>query len=237
MADGSRILVVDDEQEIRELLKSYLEREGYVVDTVKDGKTALFRVSNQDYNLVILDIMLPDTDGVEVCRTIREITNIPIIMLTARDSEVDKVLGLRIGADDYITKPFLPGELIARVKAQLRRFFVLGSEGDARSRKMVKFGDLKIDFDGYRVYKRNKEVQLTSTEFKILLLLAREPGKVFTKKQIFNKVWGDDYLEADNNVMVHIRRLRTKIEDDPKNPEFIETVWGIGYRFAGDEND
>lgn len=123
MADGSRILVVDDEQEIRELLKSYLEREGYVVDTVKDGKTALFRVSNQDYNLVILDIMLPDTDGVEVCRTIREITNIPIIMLTARDSEVDKVLGLRIGADDYITKPFLPGELIARVKAQLRRFF------------------------------------------------------------------------------------------------------------------
>lgn len=233
----TKILVVDDEKEIRDLLTKYLEREGYSVIAVPEGKSAIEYIKKEKYNLVILDIMLPDMDGVEVCRVIRNITNIPIIMLTAKDNEVDKVIGLRIGADDYITKPFLISELIARVKAQLRRFFVFGGESNKAESKIAKFGDLEINFDSYSVFKGNKEIQLTSTEFKILSLLAMDPGKVFTKKQIFDEVWGEDFLEADNNVMVHIRRLRKKIEDDPQNPEFIQTIWGIGYRFTGDVED
>ncbi len=233
-----RILFADDEVEIRELLEKYLSREGYHVDTVSDGEGAVELFKKREYNLVILDIMLPGTDGIEVCKLIRDRANIPIIMLTAKDSEVDRVLGLRIGADDYITKPFSMEELIARVKSQLRRFYVLGgkdSKDGSQANQLLEFSSLAIDLDNYQVYKDGEEVRLTSTEFKILKLFIADPGKVYTKKQIFNKVWGDDYLEADNNVMVHIRRLRKKIEDDPQNPNFIKTVWGIGYRFSGGE--
>ncbi len=234
-----RILFADDEGEIRELVNKYLLREGYFVDTTADGEGALEQFEKGNYNLVILDIMLPGIDGIEVCKLIREKTNIPIIMLTAKDSEVDRVLGLRLGADDYITKPFSMNELIARVKAQLRRFYVLGGE-DSRNNTQAngfrEIGSLTIDLDGYRVYKDGEEINLTSTEFKILRLLITAPGRVYTKRQIFNEVWGDDYLEADNNVMVHIRRLRKKIEDDPQNPQYIKTVWGIGYRFSTGDN-
>lgn len=233
-----RILFADDEVEIRELLEKYLSREGYQVDTVSDGEKAVKLFKEREYNLLILDIMLPGIDGIEVCKLIRDRANIPIIMLTAKDSEIDRVLGLRIGADDYITKPFSIEELIARVKAQLRRFYVLGGE-DSRDKSQIngllKFAALSIDLDRYQVYKDGEEIKLTSTEFKILKLLIAEPEKVYTKKQIFNKVWGDDYLEADNNVMVHIRRLRKKIEEDPQNPRFIKTVWGIGYYFTEGE--
>ncbi|MTI60214.1 MAG: response regulator transcription factor [Firmicutes bacterium] len=233
-----RILFADDEAEIRELLEKYLSREGYHVDTVSDGEGAVELFKKREYNLVILDIMLPGTDGIEVCKLIRDRANIPIIMLTAKDSEIDRILGLRIGADDYITKPFSMDELIARVKAQLRRFYVLGgddSRNSSHGNGLLEFGSLSIDLDRYLVYKDGEEVKLTSTEFKILKILIADPGKVYTKKQIFNKVWGDDYLEADNNVMVHIRRLRKKIEEDPQNPQFIITVWGIGYRFSEGE--
>ena len=228
------ILFADDEKEIRELVSKYLRSEGYHVDTAQDGETTLNMFNKGDYDLAILDIMLPGIDGIELCKLIREKANIPIIMLTAKDGEADRVIGLRMGADDYITKPFLMNEFLARVKAQLRRFYVLGGEGNIGN-NFIETNLLKIDLNGYRVYKRGEEVKLTSTEFKILKLLAVNSGQVYTKKQIFNKVWGDDFLEADNNVMVHIRRLRKKLEDDPQNPEFIETVWGIGYRFAGDK--
>lgn len=227
------ILFADDEKEIRELIEKYLTGEGYLVDTVSDGETAIDLFNKNNYNMVILDIMLPGIDGIEVCRSIRNKSNIPIIMLTAKDDEIDKILGLRIGADDYITKPFIMNELLARVKAQLRRFLILGGEETRPGDSLLKFKSLTIDFNGYRVYKDGEEIKLTSTEFKILKLLVSEPGKVYTKKQIFNEVWQEDYLEADNNVMVHIRRLREKIEDDPQNHKFIKTVWGIGYRFEG----
>lgn len=230
------ILLADDELEIRELLQKYLNREGYTVDAVADGETAIKLFKEKEYNLVIQDIMLPGIDGIDVCQVMRRTSNVPIIMLTARDDEVDKVLGLRIGADDYITKPFIISELLARVKAQLRRFMILGGDiAETRKSEKTELGDLQIDLVAFRVYKKDVEIKITSTEFNILKLLMTYPDRVFTKKQIFNEVWGDDYLEADNNVMVHIRRLRKKIEDNPQEPRYIKTVWGIGYRFAGDE--
>jgi len=233
----AKILFAEDDKEIRELVKKYLKREGYNIDTASDGNKAVELFEKNDYQILLLDIMLPGLDGIEICKRVRNNSNIPIIMITAKDSEVDKVLGLRIGADDYITKPFLMRELLARIKAQLRRYRELGGETTISKDSKLKFGSLYIDLEGYLVKKDNKEINLTSTEFKILKLLVTNPGKVFTKKQIFNSIWGEDYLEADNNIMVHIRRLRTKIENNSKEPKFIKTVWGIGYKFESDQNE
>ena len=230
------ILFVEDDKEIRDLVEKYLQKEDYNIDSACEGDLALKLFENNDYQLILLDIMLPDIDGIEICKKIRINSNIPIIMITAKDNEVDKVLGLGIGADDYITKPFLMRELLARVKAQLRRYRDLGGVNTLTKKNKLNFERLYIDMDGYVVKKDNSEIKLTSTEFEILKLLVKNPGKVFTKKQIFNFVWGDDYLEADNNIMVHIRRLRTKIEDNSKEPEYIKTVWGIGYKFESDQN-
>ncbi|MEK8127993.1 response regulator transcription factor [Paenibacillus filicis] len=234
-----RILVADDEREIRDLLKTYLERETYLVDTAPDGEEALRLFGRQKYNLVILDLMMPRTDGMEVCRRIRMTSNIPVLMLTAKDQEVDKIVGLGMGADDYVTKPFSIHELVARIKSLLRRFLVLGSEAAlpvTQDERIMSRG-LSIDLRTYTVTKDGEEISLTAKEFELLRFLASHPRQVFTKTQLFRQVWNSDYLEDDNTVMVHIRRLRKKVETDPSDPQLIQTVWGIGYRFAGGEPD
>lgn len=234
-----RVLVADDEREIRELVKKYLERELYSVDTASNGEEALRLFELNKYNLVVLDLMMPYVDGIEVCRRIRERSNVPILMLTAKDEEMDKIVGLSIGADDYMTKPFSIHELIARSKAQLRRFMILGSEaiGSAEEDTLLRFTGLIIDTKKYTVMRDGQEVNLTAKEFELLKLFAAHPEQVFTKTQIFRQVWGSQYIEDDNTVMVHIRKLRLKIETNPSEPKLIQTVWGIGYKFAGEKDE
>jgi DNA-binding response OmpR family regulator len=230
------ILVADDDKEIRELLKKYLERETYKVDTAADGEEALLLFERNSYNLVLLDLMMPKVDGIEACRRLRMKSNVPILMLTAKDQELDKVLGLSIGADDYMTKPFSIHELVARVKAHMRRYLVLGSE-QAAEEPLIRHRSLCIDVKKYAVTKNGEGINLTAKEFELLKFFAMNPEQVFTKTQLFRQVWDSEYLEDDNTVMVHIRKLRTKIEDDPSDPKLIQTVWGIGYRFAGEKHE
>ncbi|WP_439874798.1 response regulator transcription factor [Bacillus mycoides] len=230
-----RILIADDDKEIRDLLKRYLERELYMVDTAINGEEALYLFNQNNYNLVILDLMMPKVDGIEVCRKLRDTTNIPILMLTAKDHEVDKILGLSIGADDYITKPFSIHEVVARVKALMRRFLVLGSNTNVQEKTALTFKGLTIDLKKYTVHTNGKEINLTGKELELLKFFASNPEQVFTKTQLFRNVWDDNYIEDDNTVMVHIRKLRKKIEIDSSNPKFIQTVWGIGYKFVGEK--
>lgn len=229
-----RVLVADDEREIRELLRKYLERELYRVDLAADGAQALRLFGQADYDLVVLDVMMPGTDGIEACRQIRNKSNVPILMLSAKDHEVDKVLGLSIGADDYMTKPFGIHEVVAKCKALLRRYLVLAREGTASGQERLTFKGLSIDLRTYEVTVRGEAVSLTAKEFELLKLFATHPNQVFTKTQLFRQAWSGDYIEDDNTVMVHIRKLRKKIELDPSEPLWIQTVWGIGYRFAGE---
>ncbi|BCD21376.1 two-component response regulator [Bacillus cereus] len=230
-----RILIADDDKEIRNLLKIYLERELYMVDTAINGDEAFQLFNQNNYNLVILDLMMPKVDGIEVCRKLRDKTNVPILMLTAKDHEVDKILGLSIGADDYITKPFSIHEVIARVKALMRRFLVLGSDANIQKKTTLTFKGLLIDLNTYTVHTNKEEINLTGKELELLKFFTSNPGQVFTKTQLFRNVWDDNYIEDDNTVMVHIRKLRKKIEVDPSNPKFIQTVWGIGYKFVGEQ--
>ncbi|MBV6715242.1 response regulator transcription factor [Paenibacillus chitinolyticus] len=234
---GIHILIADDEKEIRELLKTYLERETYMADTAHNGEEALRLAEERDYSLIVLDLMMPKVDGIEVCRRLRQTSNVPILMLTAKDQEVDKLVGLSIGADDYITKPFSIHEVIARIKAHLRRYKVLGSENSENSpaaETALTSGDLKLDPKTFTLTKDGEEIALTAKEFELLKFFMTNPEQVFTKTQIFRQVWNSDYLEDDNTVMVHIRKLRKKIEEDPSDPKRILTVWGIGYKFAGE---
>ncbi|MDA4084008.1 response regulator transcription factor [Bacillus cereus] len=230
-----RILIADDDKEIRNLLKIYLERELYMVDTAINGEEALHLFNQNNYNLVILDLMMPKIDGIEVCKKLRDKTNVPILMLTAKDHEVDKILGLSIGADDYITKPFSIHEVIARVKALMRRFLVLGSNNTAQEKTTLSFKGLTINLNTYTVHTNKEEICLTGKELELLKFFTSNPGQVFTKTQLFRNVWDDNYIEDDNTVMVHIRKLRKKIEIDPSNPKFIQTIWGIGYKFVGEK--
>ncbi|PGL88445.1 DNA-binding response regulator [Bacillus thuringiensis] len=230
-----RILIADDDKEIRNLLKIYLERELYMVDTAINGEEALHLFNQNNYNLVILDLMMPKIDGIEVCKKLRDKTNVPILMLTAKDHEVDKILGLSIGADDYITKPFSIHEVIARVKALMRRFLVLGSNNTTQEKTNLSFKGLTINLNTYTVHTNKEEISLTGKELELLKFFTSNPGQVFTKTQLFRNVWDDNYIEDDNTVMVHIRKLRKKIEIDPSNPKFIQTIWGIGYKFVGEK--
>ncbi|GAB2571881.1 response regulator transcription factor [Gracilibacillus alcaliphilus] len=232
-----RILIAEDEKEISDLLKKYLERERYEIDIAVNGEEALYLFDKHRYSLLILDLMMPKIDGIEVCRRLRNKTNIPILMLTAKDQEAEKVLGLGIGADDYITKPFSIHEVVARVKSLMRRFLILGSNVEALEQSLIQFSGLTIDLKKYAVIQNGAEVALTAKEFELLRFLAAHPEQVFTKTQLFRHVWGSDYIEDDNTVMVHIRKLRKKIETDPSNPKFIQTVWGIGYKFVGEPNE
>jgi len=227
------ILIADDDEEIANLVAFHLEKENYQVFKAKDGQEVMKIIANNTVDLLILDIMMPKMDGYEVTRNIREKHNMPIIFLSARTSEFDKVQGLVIGADDYITKPFAPMELIARVNAQLRRFTKLNPFTKSADRSMLEFGELMISLDQRMVTLYEAAIELTPKEFDILYLLASHPKKVFSVENIFEKVWGDHYYESANTVMVHIRTLRKKLAEDKRKNKFIKTVWGVGYTFNG----
>ncbi|MCR8984576.1 response regulator transcription factor [Brevibacillus laterosporus] len=232
-----RVLIVDDEKEIRDLLRKYLERELYQVDVAVNGEEALQMFEKKKYNLMILDVMMPKVDGIEVCRRLRNKTNIPILMLTAKDHEIDKILGLSMGADDYITKPFSINEVVARVKAIMRRFLILGSDDRSHENTLITFKGITIDLKKYTVHLAGEKISLTAKEFELLKFFASHPEQVFTKTQLFHQVWNSEYVEDDNTVMVHIRKLRMKIEANPSDPKYIQTVWGIGYKFVGEKNE
>jgi DNA-binding response OmpR family regulator len=229
MPNGStRILLVDDEQSIQTLLSYPLRKDGYHVTSAQDGREALQRFEEARFDLVILDLMLPKLDGVEVCRELRSRSQVPIIMLTAKGSETDKVAGLEVGADDYITKPFSMREFRSRVKAALRRSRMTGQPAEEGT---IDHGDLVIDFERRMVTLRAEEVKVTYVEFEILGALARSPGRVLSRETLLEHVWGDSEYRDPRTVDVHIRHLREKLESDPKDPEFLFTVRGVGYRF------
>jgi two-component system, OmpR family, alkaline phosphatase synthesis response regulator PhoP len=232
MADGAsptRILVVDDEANLVELVQGYLEREGYDVLTAGDGPSALSLARDGRPDLIVLDLMLPGFDGLEVCRRVRQFSDAYILMLTARAEEVDKVVGLSMGADDYLTKPFSPRELVARVKAMLRRPRSGPAEPEAPPPRRL--GDLVIDTAKFEVRKRGDPVVLTARELALLATLAAHPGRVFTRAQLLEKVWGSEFYD-DHVVEVHVGNLRRKLEDDPSRPRWVQTVRGVGYRLA-----
>ena len=225
------ILIVDDEEPIQELLRFNLEKEGYKVYAAKDGSEALQRLEKEKPDLVVLDVMLPGMDGLEVCRQLRQnprFRDLPVIMLTAKGEEIDKVLGLELGADDYMTKPFSPRELVARIRARLRRTKTSEQENTEIARR-----DLVMDLTRFEVTVRGGETELTPKEFELLRVLATHPGKVYSRDELLERIWGYEYVGDTRTVDVHVRHLRQKIELDPSNPEYIETLRGIGYRFKG----
>jgi DNA-binding response OmpR family regulator len=225
---GSRILLVDDEPAIQTLLTYPLRKDGYDVVSAVDGREALERFAEQRFDLVVLDIMLPKLDGIEVCRRLRSRSQVPIIMLTAKDDEIDKVLGLEMGADDYITKPFSVREFRSRVRAALRRAEMGGGPPSAEP---LEAGDLVIDLERRAVTVRDTEARLTYVEFEVLSALAAAPGRVFTREQLLARIWGDAQYRDPRTIDVHIRHLREKIEAEPSQPEYLFTVRGVGYRF------
>lgn len=226
-----RILVVDDEVKILEVVKAYLEKEGFEVLTAKDGQTALDIFERQPIHLIILDLMLPKISGMEVCSIIRTRSDIPIIMLTARVDEDDKIEGISIGADDYLTKPFSGRELVVRVRALLRRAY--RDNNPLADYLVFNNGDLEVDVKRFEAKKKGEPLNLTPNEMKILHVLISNPGQVFTREQLVEKAFGYDYEGFDRTVDTHIKNLRYKIEDDPKNPDYIVTVYSVGYKFGG----
>ena len=225
-----KILIVDDEKEIRDLVEIYLKGEGYKTVKAGDGEEALYALRNDpEIDLIILDVMMPKLNGIEACLKIREERELPIIMLSAKSEDMDKIHGLTAGADDYITKPFNPLELIARVKAQLRRYTAYNVESN-NSKVIIEIGDLTINTDTRQVWVGEKDVRLTPKEFDILELLARNKGIVLSIRKIYEEVWKEEFFKADNTVTVHITNLREKIEVDPKAPIYIKTIWGVGYK-------
>ncbi|WP_273324988.1 response regulator transcription factor [Vallitalea guaymasensis] len=223
------VLVVEDEKEISELIKKNLENEGFNIYQAYDGQIGLDMALSVDIQIVILDIMLPNMDGLEVCRQIRLKKNVPIIMLSAKSQDIDKVVGLSIGADDYLCKPFNMMELTARIRSQLRRYLYLNNNSIDKDNTII-VNDLLIDLDSHVVSIGDNEIKLTPTEYDILVLLAHNRGKVYSSERIFEKIWDDKYYEANNNVMVHIRNIREKLNDNSKNPRYIKTIWGVGYK-------
>lgn len=229
MAKGT-ILVVDDEKEIRDLIDIYLKNEGYHVLKASDGRMAMGLLEKEQVDLIVLDIMMPELDGIQACLKIRLEKNMPIIMLSAKSEDTDKILGLTAGADDYMSKPFNPLELVARIKSQMRRcnqFNNLTPEKEGE----LEIDDLIISIANHEVKIGGRDVRLTPREFSILELLAYNRGIVFSIKKIYENVWGEDFFESDNTVMVHIRKIREKIEANPRKPQYIKTVWGVGYKF------
>jgi len=224
------ILIVDDEKLIVKGIKFSLEQEGMNVDTAFDGDEALSLAQNKDYSLIILDVMLPKKDGLEVCQLIREFSNVPIIMVTAKGEDMDKIMGLEYGADDYITKPFNILELKARIKAILRRSVKKVSIGDVKNDKL-KVRGIEIDLEARRVFIDEKEANLTAKEFDLLVLFVKNPGKVYSRDNLLNTIWGKGYPGDARAVDVHVRRLREKIEANPSEPQYIHTKWGVGYYF------
>ncbi len=227
------ILIVDDEKEIRDLVEIYLKGEGYSTLQASDGEEALICLEKNNIDLIILDVMMPKLNGIETCLKIREIREMPIIMLSAKSEDIDKILGLNMGADDYLTKPFNPLELVARVKSQLRRFNRFSSAqsaSDSIDENIIQIDEMIINLDTHEVSLNDKLLKLTPTEFDILALLAKNRGKVFSIENIYESVWNQEFMASDNTVMVHIRKIREKTESNPRSPRYIKTVWGVGYK-------
>lgn len=225
----ARILVVDDDKEIADLVEIHLISDGYRVYKANNAKEGMEIFEREGIDLMILDIMMPEVDGLTMCKMVREKSNIPIIMLSAKSTDLDKIVGLSNGADDYVIKPFNPLELMARVKSQLRRYTTFNVPQEKQVKEIV-VNNLRIDTINHRVIANEKEVKLTPIEFKIVTLLASHPGKVYSTDEIFEQVWNEKMYEANNTVMVHIRRLREKIEINPRSAKIIKTVWGVGYK-------
>lgn len=228
---AKRVLVVDDEKLIVKGIRFSLEQDGMEVDCAYDGEEALAYARDNDYDMILLDIMLPKLDGFEVCQQIREFSDVPIVMLTAKGDDMDKILGLEYGADDYITKPFNILEVKARIKAIMRR--TGKKEKDGKDAKVIVKGDLKLDCESRRVFSKDREINLTAKEFDLLELLAHNPNKVYSREDLLNLVWGYEYPGDARTVDVHIRRLREKIEMNPSDPKYVYTKWGVGYYFRG----
>lgn len=226
------VLVVDDEKEIRDAIEIYLRGENLNVLKAADGIDALEKLDENDIHIIILDIMMPKMDGIRTCLRIREKRNIPIIMLSAKSEDSDKILGLNVGADDYVTKPFNHLELVARVKAQLRRYDnpLTVTEEDRNNSSIIRIRDLVIDGEEKMAIVRGEKIKLTATEYKILYLLCSYPGRIFSSKEIYERVWEEAFYNGDNTVTVHIRRIREKIELNPKEPDYLKVVWGLGYK-------
>ncbi len=224
------ILVCDDEKEIVEAISIYLETEGYKVLKAYDGNEALEILGKNKADLIIIDVMMPGLDGIHATLKIREKMDVPIIILSAKSEDTDKILGLNIGADDYITKPFNPLELVARVKSQLRRYMQLGNIGGNTSQAVYKCGGLTINDDNKEVFVDGELIKLTPIEYNILLLLVKNAGKVFSIDEIFEQIWNEEAIGADNTVAVHIRHIREKIEINPREPRYLKVVWGVGYK-------
>ena len=229
LADPLRVLVVEDEAPLADVIAGYLRREGFEASVVLDGPSAVAMARRDRPDLVVLDVMLPGLDGIEVCRQLRTFTDAYVIMLTARDEEVDKVVGLSVGADDYVVKPFSPRELIARIRAMLRRPRSADPAAPAQTGTLTVFGDLVIDLQGRRVTRGGEPVELTRTEFDLLATLAAHPTMVFTRRQLLDQVWGDGWFGDDHVVDVHVAHLRAKLGDDAAGPGYIRTVRGVGY--------
>lgn len=224
-----KVLIADDENEIRNLLRLYLENDGFKVADVATGSEVAGAMAEFKPDIVLLDVMMPGKDGIHVLKDIRETSNVPVMIISARTADAERILGLNVGADDYICKPFNPLEVVARVKSALRRFYALG--GGEEKKETVTCGDLVLDTDKCLLLKDGKPMELTSVEYKIMELLMKHPGKVFTKQQIYEYAWGEDYFVADNNIMVAISKLRTKLDEDPS--KYIKTLRGLGYRLEG----
>jgi len=231
----SRILIVEDEDEIAMLEKDYLEVNGYDTDIVSDGRTAIDKATDGSYDLIILDIMLPGISGYDICRQVRDQIDIPIIMVTAKTESIDKIRGLGLGADDYIAKPFDPAELVARVKSHISRYKRLTNarvgEVCEQEEGVITVANLRILIRSWKVYRGMEEIKLPNKEFELLKFLAMNPNIVFSKEQLFEKIWGYEYIGDAATVTVHVNRIREKIEEDSNNPKYIETIWGAGYRF------
>ncbi|EHL09152.1 putative transcriptional regulatory protein WalR [Desulfitobacterium hafniense DP7] len=228
-----KIMLVDDEDSIRKVVAHLAQKEGYDFCYASDGEKALQMFAQENPDLIILDVMLPELDGFEVCRRIRQESAVPIILLSAKGDIVDKSVGFNMGADDYMTKPFSPIELALRMKAMFRRAFRLSNENLAEDKDRLIFKDLEINNKTFEVIVRGKKVDLTSKEFELLSFMANHPGQVFTRQQLFDNLWGEKYLGDSGTITVFIRKVREKIELDPGRPEYILTVWGVGYKFAG----
>ncbi len=226
----SKILIIEDEEVIADLEKDYLELSGFEVEITNNGKDGLAQALKGDFSLVILDLMLPEMDGFEVCKKIREERNIPIIMVSAKKDDIDKIRGLGLGADDYITKPFSPSELVARVKAHLNRYDRLVGSSQKKN-DMIEIRGLQIDKTARRVWIDNEEKAFTTKEFDLLAFLAENPNRVYSKEELFREIWDMDSIGDIATVTVHIKKIREKIEYDSANPQYIETIWGVGYRF------
>lgn len=227
----NKILLIEDDVSISEMVKNYIEKEGFIVTTAFDGEEALIKFSKGPFEIVILDLMLPKLGGIEVMRIIREKSLVPILIMSAKDSDVDKAIGLGLGADDYIAKPFSMVEICARIKAIIRRANQYSKKEDIKE-ETITVHELSINLNNFLVSKKGEELHLTSKEFDILKLFVKNPKKVFTKAQLYSVIWNDDYFGDENVINVHMRRLREKIEDDPSKPVYIKTLWGIGYKLG-----